>query len=616
MAMLEPDERSHLRELLRPPSGCRLDLAVGTTFSLDLISALTLPLSFAFFDWEQSDGRPAADPHAMLEALRRYGEKLNVFCQAGQIRLPSKYPPLVTFLEPCLHEVQAPDERGVFHPKVWVLRFLSEDDEVSYRLLCLSRNLTFDRSWDTVVALDGTLTERTRAIAANHPLGDFIAWLPALTLKRMPVGRRKAIERMADELRRVRFEWPEGFEAKACRFWVGGLDGRELEPFGPMRGKSLIVSPFLSAPVVSDFVERSAELHLVSRPEALREIPRDTLRACQSVHFLAAQANGENNEEETSVDGDEVLDGLHAKLFVIDRGWNASVFSGSFNATRSAMRHNVEFMVEMVGKRSRFGVERFLRQGEGETRFADLLRAYDPEIESLPPDPALHQLDELIRAVRSSIARGRPKLTVAATGDPDRFDVRLHWKRPSRWPKAGVEVRVWPISQPRERSLPLAGQVDFPRLSYQGLTPLFAFSIKAEVAGANGESVFVMNLPIEGMPEDREDRVLASLLAGQEMRYLLFLLSSGDETSAGSLDLARMLSGPENAEGRGHAPVGLFETLLRTLHRNPAQLDRVASLLESLRRGSKGNEESALLDPDFQKIWGPIWEVARKGKQE
>jgi hypothetical protein len=46
--MLKPDERQHLMELLRPPIGCKLDAAVGTTYSLDLISALMLPLSFAF----------------------------------------------------------------------------------------------------------------------------------------------------------------------------------------------------------------------------------------------------------------------------------------------------------------------------------------------------------------------------------------------------------------------------------------------------------------------------------------------------------------------------------------------------------------------------------------
>ena len=105
--MLRPDERQHLLELLRPPAGCKLDVAVGTTFSLDLISALMLPLSFAFFDWEHADGELVADPLALLEALRRYGNRFTIFCQSGQIRLPPKYPPLVTFLEPCIYDVAA-----------------------------------------------------------------------------------------------------------------------------------------------------------------------------------------------------------------------------------------------------------------------------------------------------------------------------------------------------------------------------------------------------------------------------------------------------------------------------------------------------------------------------
>ena len=160
-----------LLELLRPPAGCKLDVAVGTTYSLDLISALMLPLSFAFFDWEHEDGELVADPLALLEALRRYGDRFTIFCQSGQIRLPSKYPPLVTFLEPCIYDVVAPDEDGVFHPKVWALRFIAEDGVIRYRVLCLSRNLTFDRCWDTVVALDGELTDRSNAIAVKSSSG-------------------------------------------------------------------------------------------------------------------------------------------------------------------------------------------------------------------------------------------------------------------------------------------------------------------------------------------------------------------------------------------------------------------------------------------------------------
>ena len=60
--MLRPDERQHLLELLRPPAGCKLDVAVGTTYSLDLISALMLPLSFSNY--------PNHYPHLILTQIR------------------------------------------------------------------------------------------------------------------------------------------------------------------------------------------------------------------------------------------------------------------------------------------------------------------------------------------------------------------------------------------------------------------------------------------------------------------------------------------------------------------------------------------------------------------
>jgi hypothetical protein len=140
-----------------------------------------------------------ADPLALLEALRCYGDRFTVFCQSGQIRLPPKYPPLVIFLEPCIYEVRAPDPAGVFHPKVWALRFIAEDGAVRYRVLCLSRNLTFDRCWNTVIALDGEQSNRTNAIAANHPLADFVATLPNLALRKLAPQRRQAIAKVADE---------------------------------------------------------------------------------------------------------------------------------------------------------------------------------------------------------------------------------------------------------------------------------------------------------------------------------------------------------------------------------------------------------------------------------
>ena len=214
------------------------------------------------------------------------------------------------------------------------VRFAGDGGEIRYRVLCLSRNLTFDRCWDTVVALDGALADRSNAIAANHPLGDFIAALPGLAKRRVAPERRQGILKMAEELRRVRFTWPEGFDERECRFWASGLESHSASPFkGRRRDQCLIVSPFLSDAVIRDFIDSDCPTHLVSRQESLQELPRTTLEACESVHFLQPQLTEEPNDEIVSADGGEVLDGLHAKLYVIDHGWDASVLSGSFNAT-------------------------------------------------------------------------------------------------------------------------------------------------------------------------------------------------------------------------------------------------------------------------------------------
>lgn len=95
----------------------------------------------------------------------------------------------------------------------------------------------------------------------------------------------------------------------------------------------------------------------------------------------------------------------------------------------------------------------------------------------------------------------------------------------------------------------------------------------------------------------------------QLLRYILFLLACGDEAAASSGDLRRLLRSPGDGSERGSHNPYLLETMLRALHRNPAQLERVSSLLDVLRK-QQGSSE--LLSDDFQKIWGPIWDAAQQ----
>ncbi len=172
--MLSQGDRTLLVEAVRPPLGYRLDHALITTYSLDLTALLSIPLALTFHDWDERGGRPRVDPVGLLEAVRRNADQLTVLCQAGEIGVPASQRNLFAFLENTVHPVSAP-RGGIFHPKVWVLRFAPNEgtgDPILYRLLCASRNLTYDRSWDILLSLDGELRRRDTAVRANGPSRD------------------------------------------------------------------------------------------------------------------------------------------------------------------------------------------------------------------------------------------------------------------------------------------------------------------------------------------------------------------------------------------------------------------------------------------------------------
>lgn len=79
-------DRVNYGSLLCPPDGFTLQFAVGTTYSLDLeaLTAVCLSLGLA----EDTDSTLRQNPVAMLRALQTVTEKMLIFCEAGQIKMP------------------------------------------------------------------------------------------------------------------------------------------------------------------------------------------------------------------------------------------------------------------------------------------------------------------------------------------------------------------------------------------------------------------------------------------------------------------------------------------------------------------------------------------------
>lgn len=612
--MLEPHDRMLLVDLLRPPSGYGLDEAIGTTFTTDLLALLTCPLSFAMFDWQDDHGRPAMDPHALLEALRRYAGHMTVFCQAGYMAVPKPDQPLYAYLEDSVIECRPPRPGHIFHPKLWVLRFagLEEDAPVRYRVICQSRNLTFDRSWDTAAVLEGNLRDRERAISANRPLADLVAALPGLAVRGIPPERRARIELLADELRRVRFETPEGFDA--YRFWPLGISGHRRWPFGERIRRMLVVSPFLQEGILRRLGAQGEGNILVSSLESLQAMPRAALDNYDRPWVLKDSADPAAREEADEEHEQIQLRGLHAKVYVADDGWSAHVWTGSANATDAAFGGNVELLVQLTGKKSFCGVDAILKPTEKAAGLRALLVPFDPPDEPVV-DEKQEALDRRIDDARVAIASADLLGRVEGASDDDRVALRLEGAGRLLVPE-GIEIRCWPIrlgaGHAARITSPTGLLAAFPGMEVESLTSFFAFHVTASAEGRRGEARFTINVPLHGAPANRRDRILASMLSDREslLRFLLLLLA--DATSADAGDelhglLASVAGGRAPGSRDGDTP--LLEALMRTLARDPDRLDHVARLLKSLEAVTDGRRR---LPDGFDDIWTPIWEARNR----
>jgi hypothetical protein len=621
--MLEADDRRLLLESLRPPPGYRLDQAVGTTFTLDLVALLTTPMAFTLFEAEVEEDRPLADPVALLRAVREHGERITIFCQGGQISIPPHDQLLYANLEDSVYQVIR--SGSLFHPKLWLLRFVTDDGPVVHRLLCLSRNLTFDRSWDAILSLDGEVASGGRPEPANEPLADFLRALPGLKpTPSLPKARADRIRDLAEEVRRVEFQLPPGCEE--LRFCPLGITGHRAWPFGAEMDRMLVISPFLGDEAVARLLAAGDENVIVSRPESFDRIADRSLLSGVDARVMDdlavfelgqdAAAPGDVARETTG----ETLRGLHAKVYAADRGSRASLWVGSANATGAGLGASVEMLVELQGDRRRFGVDAVLEGDGSDNPFGRLLKQYDVDAEPPERDLEREELERDVEQLQLSLAREKFLLSVDGPDADGKFVAELLSKERGRPViPAGMKVSAWPITlNPGVAKTVLKVSDDqvlarFSGLTATTLTPFVAFQVEGARAGARHESGFVVRVPMRGAPAGRHQDVLKTLLSDREriLRYLLMILAETRDATALAPDLLDILGRQRNGAASGRdLGVPLLEGMLRALDRDERKLEQVAKLMADL-----GEHGEAVLPAGFRDAWEPIWDARRKRRR-
>lgn len=606
--MLNPDVRYLLTDVLRPPTGWRLDVAVATTYTLDITSLLLAPLSMAAYE-QAENGIENAAPHELLEAIRRYADRTTVFCQAGGIHVPSTYRRLTVFAEEAIIEVTPPPTR-VFHPKIWALRFTNPSADMTHRLVCLSRNLTGDRSWDTVLMIEEDPSAPHQMAA--EPTSTFLEDLLSMSVRPVPQPRAELIRDVASTLRDRFLAIPPPFTSGTL--YPLGTSGAKKWSVPENTDRMLVVSPFLDATTVRRL---DPETTIVSRAEMFDRLGAAALDG-HDLRVLQPFADGppdvlDAEAEAEDVQGSlEVKSGLHAKVIAWDTDSTGTVFTGSANATSAAFGGNIEFGVLLSGPVAQCGAAAILRDDDRQTGFARLLQPYTASHQPVP-DPAF-ELEREIEGFHAALAANGPELRV--TPDGDAYGVRLEWESAPAHVGASW-VRPITLKEIFDRQLGLHNA--WQGLGLSDLTTFVAVRTRLERDGVTVERSSAIRATLVGAPQDRTRRLLRELLnnANEILRYLALLLKDPGIDDVASAIL-QATNGPQ-IDIPGHVrwmdDLVLLEPLARAFARDDDALDRVANLLEDLR-----DDEGQLPDlgPNSETLWRDfetLWRVVSAARE-
>ncbi len=590
--MLAPDSRTVALELLRPPAGYSLHFAVLTTYTLDLEAMLALPLGVISRS-EQGVEELLADPLLLLEALRQAGERFQVFVDRAGIAVPRTQRELYAMLESSVHPVRAP-AGGAFHPKVWVMLFTSEGSPPLLRVAILSRNLTFDRSWDVALASEASPTPGGQ-IVQSAPLAEFLRRLPDLGVQALHPDISAQVHDLADQVARTAFPAPDGFFDQPVAFHVLGLT-EAPRVWRPMSGgyRSLAIAPFVNRTGLEAIAQTAeAERILVSTQEALDQLHPDVLAAWDRVSTLTDAALDEPEDQ-----GSTRPNGLHAKMLAVEHGWDVTWYVGSANLTAAGLTgSNVEVMVEVSARKGRQngvsgrGIDRFFESGFDTLCLPYRRSPVDPE------DPEVIAAQQHLKAAHQALLEADLQVVCRAADDDWTWTLE---GAPESVP-SDVTVTAWPISVPEALARPIHAPLTW-TLPIRRLTSLVAFRLHVPLEAVD-DLVLALKLPAKGMPSDRMHHVLVSLIDNRQ-RFLAFLraLLGGLE---GMADWSQDANGAE-ADSSWDFGIGegsLLEDLVRAASRDPKRLDPVRRLIADFRTSEQGRQ---IVPDDLHALWTAV----------
>ena len=588
--MFRPDtnrDRTDYSSILMPPDGYRLERAVGTTYSLDLeaLTAVAICLGLS----EKTDSKLMQNPIGMLNALHKVSDKIVLFCEAGQIKVPTKPTPLSILLEKMVVEVALQKDRQLgrypsFHPKTWVLSYVNGEGDKKYRFVVMSRNLTFDRSWDISFAMDSN--ESVRQKKKTKPICDFLDYL-AENVHNTNINagkKRNLIRGMRAELNSVSFSleskiFGENFEVLPLGIGKNAYQMQDDILFCKERGNAnstfnelVVMSPFLSESVIADFNLADRALSECKRTLITRRSELGKLKSSDVNHFNIYALKDEiiDGEDEISDEQtDKKKQDIHAKIYLRRKYADVDLYLGSMNASYSAINKNVEMMLWLGTKNKYFNGNKFLEDifcgSEDELKNPfEKVTVDDTILEAESDNRNLleQKIKELCRVKRQAVISEDTK-------DTGKYKVVVEF--------SGIEydseITVSPFNSKQKQIL--SEHIEFSELEILQLSEFY------EITAKSGEDVIhrIIMIPTSGFPDDRESAAVNSVVKDRAsfVEYIAFVI--GDDY------IASMLEGKQMGESgffRNSCDTmpALYEKMLKTSVEEPERIKDIGYVLK------------------------------------
>ncbi|WP_406040288.1 hypothetical protein [Succinimonas sp.] len=621
-------DRINYGEALIPPIGFRLEHAVGTTYSLDLetLAAVSIALGLK----EDTDSEFIDNPLGMLRALQKISDRIVVFCEAGKIKQPAKANELCLILEKMVAPVKLQYDENInrypaFHPKTWILEYSNEKTgEKRYRFIVMSRNMTFDHSWDIACALDGDLSSSGNV--NTQPLVYFLNFLHKQLNNDLKGYNRQNenLNYMIEAISKVSLSSGSAFaECEILPIGIGtgsvNMDSHWL--FKENFHELVIMSPFLSGSVIEEFNDARKTLTETTRTLITRRSELSKIKGGKASHFdvyvmkdkiidgESAVSDGEtqkhsainknldtdaakNNDNKEPQDNDTFTQDIHAKIYVRMKNHITDLFLGSMNASHAAIHSNVEMMLRLRPKPKHrilngktLNGKTFLDDIMGEDRESkkNPFEKVDPEnVYETESTTVQDDIEQKIKMVC------RIKMTAKAAESDGKYDV--HMTADIADIDGTVDgILIRPLRSKKDS--PLLPEMSFKEMDKLQLSEFYVVS--ATIDDCTLERVIM--IPTEGIPEGREAEIIKNVIKtkNQFIEYIAFIL--GDDYVQTYLE-NKKASGATGEHELNTTMPAVYEKMLKASVANPDKLTEIQYITKAI-------QEEAIIPPEFREMY-------------